>query len=186
MPVAGLVSRLTLQKGIELVIDALPPLLAQGQLQFVALGSGSGLYETQLAALQQRFPKQVCFYRGFSNKLAHLIEAGADMFLMPSRFEPCGLNQLYSLRYGTVPVVRKTGGLADTVQQFSPSSGEGTGFVFEHFDARALLAALQQALTVWPNRAAWRRLQLNGMAKDFTWGRQVGLYEELYRRVMAL
>ena len=186
VPVAGVVSRLTWQKGIEFIVEAVPPLLAANQLQLVVLGSGASQYEQQLAALQSRFPKHVCFYRGFSNKLAHMIEAGADMFLMPSRFEPCGLNQLYSLRYGTVPIVRKTGGLADTVEPFDLSTGQGTGFVFASATGGSLRRAIQAALAVWPNRAAWRQLQINGMGKDFTWEGQVQVYEQLYQRVMTL
>ncbi len=186
VPVAGIVSRLAFQKGLELVLEALPPLLSRGSLQLVVLGSGASRYEEAFAALQRRFPRQVCFYRGFQNRLAHLIEAGADMFLMPSRYEPCGLNQLYSLRYGTVPIVRKTGGLADSVAPFDPASGRGTGFVFESFDAEGLGWALRQALQLWPLRERWRRLQENGMRQDFSWGRQVEIYEALYRRVMEL
>ncbi len=186
LPVAGMVSRLTYQKGLELVFGALPPLLKDGRLQLVVLGSGASSYERHFQALQHQFPKQVCFYRGFSNRLAHLIEAGADMFLMPSRFEPCGLNQLYSLRYGTVPVVRRTGGLADTVIPFNPTTGQGTGFVFEQLSSTSLYGAIRQALAVWPNRPAWRQLQINGMRQDYTWARQVVAYEELYRRVVDL
>ncbi|MEL7369845.1 MAG: glycogen synthase GlgA [Myxococcota bacterium] len=185
IPVAGIVTRLTWQKGIELVLEALPPLLAEGRIRFVALGSGASNYEYQLTALQKRFPQHVCFYRGFSNRLAHRIEAGADMFLMPSRFEPCGLNQMYSLRYGTVPVVRNTGGLADTVQTFSPTTRQGTGFVFEHATGGSLLRALQAALSVWPHRELWRQLQLNGMRQDFTWNQQVARYESLYRQLLS-
>lgn len=185
-PVAGIVSRLTWQKGLELVPAALMPFLAAGRLQLVVLGSGASLYEGQFMELQRRFPKQVSFYRGFSNKLAHMIEAGADLFLMPSRFEPCGLNQMYSLRYGTAPVVRKTGGLADTVQPFDVATGAGTGFVFDLLSAASLAAAVNRALQVWPHRTAWRRLQLNGMAQDYTWTKQVSVYEELYRRALTL
>ncbi|MGF1508569.1 MAG: glycogen synthase [Myxococcota bacterium] len=185
IPLAGVISRLTYQKGLELILDGLPPFLAAGRLQLAVLGSGASAYELKLSALQRRFPRQVCFYRGFSNRLAHRIEAGADLFLMPSRFEPCGLNQLYSLRYGTVPVVRRTGGLADTVHPFSLESGRGTGFVFQNLSVAEMQRAVQQALMVWQDRSAWRRLQLNGMLQDFTWDRQVQTYEELYRRVLA-
>ena len=186
LPVFGVVSRLTWQKGLELIVSALPTFLAAGKLQLVVLGSGAGLYEQQFSLLQRRFPRQVCFYRGFSNKLAHRIEAGADVFLMPSRFEPCGLNQMYSLRYGTVPIVRQTGGLADTVVPFNPQTQRGTGFVFRPLTAAALGRAVQQALAVWPHRRVWRQLQLNGMQVDFTWDRQVKVYEELYGRVLTL
>lgn len=186
VPVAGIVTRLAWQKGLEIVLEAVPPLLARGELQLVVLGSGATSYEKSLSALQRHFPRRVCFYRGFSNELAHLIEAGADMFLMPSRYEPCGLNQLYSLRYGTVPIVRKTGGLADSVQPFDEHTGEGTGFVFDHYSASGLRWALGRALSVWPKRETWRRLQQNGMRADFSWSSQVRVYEALYQRVMEL
>lgn len=186
LPVVGIVSRLAWQKGLELVFEALPPLLQRGKIQFVALGSGASSYEQRLGEMQRRFPKQVCFYRGFSNPLAHMIEAGADMFLMPSRYEPCGLNQLYSMRYGTVPIVRKTGGLADSVQHVDGNTGSGTGFVFEHFSGDGLAWALGQALRIWPRRKLWRRIQQNGMHLDFSWRRQVSRYEALYHRVMEL
>ncbi len=186
VPVIGIVTRLAWQKGLELVFEALPGLLAQGNLQLVVLGSGATSYEQSFSALQRYFPRQVCFYRGFSNPLAHLIEAGADMFVMPSRYEPCGLNQLYSLRYGTVPIVRKTGGLADSVEPFDEHTGKGTGFVFEHMNASGLRWAIERALRIWRNPPLWRRLQLNGMARDFSWHSQVAVYEKLYRRVMEL
>jgi starch synthase len=186
LPVAGIVSRLTWQKGLELVLEALPHFLARGALQLVVLGSGATEYEMAFGAMQRHFPKHVCFYRGFSNELAHLIEAGSDLFLMPSRFEPCGLNQMYSLRYGTAPVVRATGGLADSVRHFDRRRGRGNGFVFEHFDAAGLRWALGQALDTWGDRPAWRRLQENAMAEDFSWDRQIRVYEDIYRRVMEL
>jgi starch synthase len=130
--------------------------------------------------MQQAFPRQVCFYRGFSNRLAHMIEAGADMFLMPSIYEPCGLNQMYSLRYGTVPIVHKTGGLADTVQQWNPSTGAGNGILFENHDEAGLRWAIEAALVLYRDRGAWRRLMRNGMAEDFSWEAQAKLYERLY------
>ena len=182
-PVIGLVSRLTAQKGLDLCFETLPELLAWRNVRLTVLGSGEAKYESFFQQLQQRFPQKVCFYRGFSNELAHLVEAGADLFLMPSRYEPCGLNQMYSLRYGTVPVVRKTGGLADTVQLFDPAKGEGTGFVFEHFTSAGLRWALNLALDVWRDKEAWRRLMLNGMAQDFSWEVQGARYLELYRRL---
>src|SRR5262249_39540473 len=128
-------------------------------------------------------PRQVSFYRGFSNELAHLIEGGADVFVMPSRYEPCGLNQLYSLRYGTVPIVHRTGGLADTVEMFNPGTGEGTGFPFERHDAAGQRWGIEAALRLYRERAAWRRLMLNGMAQDFSWENQARLYEALYSRL---
>ena len=131
------------------------------------------------------FPQQVCHFRGFSHALAHRIEAGADLFLMPSLYEPCGLNQMYSLRYGTVPVVRRTGGLADTVEPWDPRTGEGTGFVFDHYTAQGLRWALELALETYRHRAAWRKLMENGMSRDFSWDSQARRYADLYRRLAA-
>jgi starch synthase len=186
VPVIGLVSRLSPQKGIDLLYEPLPELLAERDLRFVALGSGERDYEDFLRALELRFPGRVRFRAGFDERLAHLIEAGSDFFLMPSRYEPCGLNQMYSLRYGTAPVVRRTGGLADTVEPFDPITGEGTGFVFEHFTAQGLRWALGLGLSVHADPAAWRRLQLNGMAQDFSWQVEGPRYVELYESLRAL
>jgi starch synthase len=182
----GAVSRLVGQKGLDLLADVLPGLLQRKGFQFVLLGSGEGRLEEMYARLQQAFPKQVCFYRGFSNELAHLIEAGADMFVMPSRYEPCGLNQLYSLRYGTVPIVHKTGGLADTVKIFDPKTGTGTGFPFDHFDAAGLTWAIEEAMRWYKNSDAWRRLMQNGMAEDYSWTAQAKVYDLLYSRLQRL
>ena len=182
-PVLGVVSRLTHQKGFELVFEALPEFLTQRDIRLVALGSGEPQYEAAFARLQRAFPGKVSYYRGYNNELAHLIEAGADLFLMPSRYEPCGLNQMFSLKYGTVPVVRKTGGLADSVQLYDPATGQGTGFVFEHFTADGLRWALGLALETYKDRKAWRRLMRNGMSQDFSWTAQGERYLELYRRL---
>ncbi|MCH9650125.1 MAG: glycogen synthase GlgA [Deltaproteobacteria bacterium] len=182
-PVFGLVSRLTAQKGIDLLFEPLPEMLAWRNVRLVLLGSGEGRYESFFHRLQQTFPEKVCYYRGYSEDLAHLIEAGSDVFLMPSRYEPCGLNQMYSLRYGTVPIVRKTGGLADTVQLFDPASGEGTGFVFDHYSADGVRWALSAALDCWKDQDSWRQLILNGMAKDFSWQVQGQEYLNLYRHL---
>ena len=136
-PLIGMVTRLTHQKGIDLLFDALPEVLGSGRVRFVVLGSGEHHYERFMHGLQERFPGRAVFYSGYSEELAHLIEAAADMFLMPSLYEPCGLNQMYSLRYGTVPIVRRTGGLADSVRHFDPATGQGTGVVFNDFDPAA-------------------------------------------------
>ena len=159
-PLVGIVSRLTHQKGLDLLFDALPPLLAADELRFVALGSGEAKYVEFLRWLVRAFPGRAAFAETYSDPLAHRIEAGADVFLMPSRYEPCGLNQMYSQRYGTVPVVRRTGGLADTVEPYDPQRDTGTGFVFEHFTPQGLSWALRWALHVWrSDPEAWARLR---------------------------
>jgi starch synthase len=183
VPVVGIVSRLTTQKGFELAADVLPERLARGTIRLVALGSGAQSLVRFFAGLARRFPRCAAFHEGYSNELAHRIEAGADVFLMPSLFEPCGLNQMYSLRYGTPPLVRRTGGLADTVEPWDPSTGRGTGFVFGDFAPAALAGALDFAAASFRDRASWRRLQANGMAKDFSWDRQIEKYVTLYSRL---
>ena len=165
--------------------EPLPEYLAARNLRFVVLASGDDRYESFFASLQERFPDKLRFWRGYHTELSHRIEAGADMFLMPSRYEPCGLNQMYSLRYGTVPIVRKTGGLADTVQLYDWKTGQGTGFVFEHFDADAVRWALGYALDVFARPASWKRLMLNGMACDYSWAVQGRHYVKLYESLRA-
>ncbi|MDY7094597.1 MAG: glycogen synthase [Acidobacteriota bacterium] len=184
-PVVGLVSRLTPQKGLDLLFEPLPEMLAGRNVRLVLLGSGEPRYEQFFRDLQRRFPRKAFFYRGYNEPLAHLIEAGADLFLMPSRYEPCGLNQMYSLRYGTVPIVRKTGGLADTVQLFDRATGRGTGIVFEHYNADALRWALVYALELFRDPPAWRQMMLNGMRQDFSWQVQGQEYERLYLRMLG-
>ena len=188
VPVIGIVSRLAWQKGFDLCFDVLPPMLQHRAVQMVVLGTGEPKYEQLFSALARRFPRQVAYISKFSEPAAHLIEAGSDMFLMPSRYEPCGLNQMYSLRYGTVPIVHRTGGLADTVWHFDRSSGRGNGFVFEHFDEGGLRFALGAALKAWgsgtgADRAMWRKLQSNGMHSHFSWDERVAAYEMVYRMV---
>jgi starch synthase len=182
-PLIGMVSRLTTQKGIDLLFEVLPELLAGRDVRLVVLGSGEPRYERFLHDLQQRFPGRAVFYSGYSEELAHLIEAAADMFLMPSMYEPCGLNQMYSMRYGTVPIVRRTGGLADSVRHFDPATGQGTGVVFNDFDAEAVRWALATALEwyAWPS--VWRRLVQNCMSEDFSWEKQGAEYEQLYSQL---
>lgn len=183
VPVIGIVSRLAGQKGFALLEDAMPVLLRRQRFQLVVLGSGERRFEQLFTRLADAFPYQVAFHRGFSNELAHLIEAGSDMFLMPSRYEPCGLNQMYSLAYGTVPIVHRTGGLADTVELWDPATGTGTGIVFDHHDARGVAWAIEAALSLYRDPATWSRLIANGMAQDFSWDASARLYEELYRRL---
>ncbi|HET7504251.1 MAG TPA: glycogen/starch synthase [Kofleriaceae bacterium] len=184
VPVIGVVSRLAGQKGFALAGEVLPRLLRRHGFQLVVLGSGEHRFEQLFTDLAAAFPRQVGFHRGFSNELAHLIEAGADMFLMPSRYEPCGLNQMYSLRYGTVPIVHRTGGLADTVQLWDPRDRSGTGIVFDHWNADGLGWAIEAALATYRDAAAWRQLIASGMAQNFSWDVQGKLYEQLYRRLI--
>ena len=184
VPLFGMVTRLSYQKGIELLFDSLPAVLARQSMQLVVLGTGEPQYESFFEGLQARFGGKVRFVRGFDEELAHWIEAGADLFLMPSRYEPCGLNQMYSLRYGTVPVVRKTGGLADSVRLFDPETGEGTGIVFEHFNAEAALWALEAGIGLFRDRELWRQLVLNGMNEDFSWDQQAERYLAIYRELL--
>jgi len=183
VPTVGIVSRLVRQKGFELLYDPLPDALRSRPLTVTVLGSGEEEIETFFQRLQQHFPGRVSFYRGFQGELAAMIEAGADMFLMPSRYEPCGLNQMYSLRYGTVPVVRRTGGLADTVIPWNPRTGEGTGIVFDHHDTQGMRWALHTALDLYAEPRTWKRIMRNGMAQDFSWNRQGREYERLYTRL---
>jgi starch synthase len=182
-PLAGMVSRLAAQKGIELMFESLPQVLDWRDLGFVALGSGEPQYERFLTELERRFPGRVVFRQGYDDELSHWIEAACDMFLMPSLYEPSGLNQMYSLRYGTVPIVRHTGGLADSVAQYEPETGEGTGIVFDNFDSEALEWALNTALDLHAQPEQWRRLVRNGMAQDFSWDRQGEKYIGIYRRL---
>lgn len=184
-PVLGVVSRLTAQKGLDLMFEPLTEALRYLDLRLVVLGTGEDRYQDHFHWLQQTFPQKVCYYRGYSEALAHLIEAGSDIFLMPSKFEPCGLNQMYSLRYGTVPIVRKTGGLADTVELFDPATGEGTGVVFEHFDSTGFAWALKTALTLHRDPETWARLRRNGMLRDYSWEKQAGQYVALYRALLG-
>jgi starch synthase len=183
-PLLGIVSRMTSQKGFDLLFDVLPEFLITRNLSLAVLGSGDGRYEDFFRLLQQRFPDKVAFTRGYSDEIAHLIEAASDMFLMPSMYEPCGLNQMYSLKYGTVPIVRRTGGLADSVQMWDGASRSGTGIVFNNFDVQGVRWALHTALDLFGDRDAWRQMMLNGMAQDFSWNAQGRQYENLYEQLV--
>ena len=184
-PLIGMVTRLAEQKGIDLLYDALPGLLQQRDFGMVVLGSGDLRYSEFFADLARRFSKRVAFRLGHDEALAHLIEAGSDLFLMPSRYEPCGLNQMYSLRYGTIPIVRNTGGLADSVQHFDPASGIGTGCVFNDYDAPAVRWAVGTALDWYSSAKSWAQLIQNAMAQDFSWARQITKYDSLYRELLG-
>ena len=183
-PLIGMVTRLAEQKGIDLLFDALPAALQERDFGFVVLGSGDPRYAAFFETLAGRFPGRVAFRSGYDESLAHLIEAGSDIFLMPSRYEPCGLNQMYSLRYGTIPIVRNTGGLADSVQHFNPAGGAGTGCVFNDYDAPAVRWAIGTALDWYGAPKIWQTVMQNAMAQDFSWGRQVVQYEYLYRELL--
>jgi starch synthase len=184
-PVVASISRLVAQKGFDLIEQVAGRMIADGAF-LVSLGSGEPEYEGFFQRLKDGAPNRVGIYRGFNEPLAHQIEAGADIFLMPSLYEPCGLNQMYSMRYGTVPVVRATGGLDDTVEQFDPETGAGTGFKFDPYDAQALLGAVREALHWYTRQEAWRRIQLNGMRVDNSWGAAARKYVRLYHALFDL
>lgn len=182
-PLVGMISRLVDQKGFDLLAelaDELPRLDAT----FVMLGNGERRYEDLWLGLATRHPGRIGARIGFDEAMAHRIEGGADLFLMPSRFEPCGLNQMYSLRYGTVPLVRATGGLYDTVRNFDRRTGAGTGFTFDDYSAQALLGTLRWALDVYKEKAAWRRIQVAGMRQDLSWDASAKRYVEVYERAV--
>jgi starch synthase len=179
-PLAGIVSRFAPQKGLDLCVPVLPSLLRATDLRFVAVGSGEPAHEAFFSRLEHEFAGRAVYYRGYNDELAHLVEAGADLFLMPSLYEPCGLNQMFSLRYGTVPVVRRTGGLADTVEPYDPAADRGTGFLFEHYTPDGLDWAMRFALGAYRDRAAWIRLMRRGMSRDFSWDTQARRYVDAY------
>lgn len=182
IPVIGLIGRLVDQKGIDLVIDCLDELIKY-PVQFVLLGSGEKGLEHRLKNLSYLYPDKISVSIGYNEDLAHLIEAGSDMFLMPSRFEPCGLNQLYSQRYGTLPIVRKTGGLADTVVDAMPhtiADKTASGFVFEEPSAGAMLETIKRAILLYANKRTWQQLQKNAMRKNFSWWQSAQKYLDLY------
>ena len=183
-PVVGMVSRQVEQKGLDLV-EAVALELPRLDAAFTVVGSGDPRYERMWRALANAFPDRIAAFVGFDERRAHLVEAGADLFLMPSRFEPCGLNQMYSMRYGTVPVVRAVGGLVDTVRPYNSKTGQGTGFLFSDYSPAALLDALQRALDGYRQPRAWQRLQQNGMKKDFSWDCSAAEYVKVYKRVIA-
>lgn len=179
-PVVGFIARLTDQKGMDLIAAAADDLMAL-DARWAVLGNGEPRYEELWVRLAARYPDRVAARIGFDERLAHEIEAGADMFLMPSRFEPCGLNQMYSLRYGTVPIVRATGGLEDTVDDYDPDTGRGTGFKFQDYTPAALVRAVTRAVELFQNRSAWQRLQGAGMRRDASWDVSAREYVKVYR-----
>jgi starch synthase len=181
VPVIGIVSRFAAQKGFDLIAQIMDR-LAREELIMVVLGSGDKPYEEMFLRLNRQFPNRIAAKVAFDNAIAHKIEAGADMFLMPSRYEPCGLNQIYSLKYGTVPIVRATGGLDDTIEPWDARSGKGTGFKFTDYTGEALLATIKQALLAYRDPSSWQKLMRNGMARDFSWGASAREYGKVYER----
>lgn len=183
-PLLGVVSRLVDQKGLDILLEAMPAMLER-RVQFVLLGTGDKRYEEAFAHLAETWRGTVAAVIGFNGVLAQKIYAGSDMFLMPSRFEPCGLAQLIAMRYGSIPVVRSTGGLVDTVQDYDDTTGTGTGFLFGEYSAKALLRAVDRALNLFADRAAWQKLQKQAMERDFSWNTSAALYTELYLEAMG-
>ena len=182
-PIIAIISRLVAQKGYDLIQQAAPAILETGAF-FIALGAGAKEYEDFLQSFRDHAPHRVGIFKGYAGEpLAHQIEAGADLFLMPSLYEPCGLNQMYSMRYGTIPVVRATGGLDDTVENFDRARGTGNGFKFGEYTARAMLGSIYEALYAYADKDVWRRIQLNGMRADNSWQAAARKYVEVYRAV---
>ncbi|MCR8916004.1 glycogen synthase GlgA [Marinobacter panjinensis] len=183
-PLLGFIGRLVEQKGVDWLIAVMPELLDRG-CQFVVLGSGEARYEEPLKQIARQWPRQMSLTLGYDEGLSHRITAGCDIFLMPSRFEPCGLNQMYSLRYGTIPVVHAVGGLSDTVNDpLEAGIGKANGFRFIKADEQALLATINRALENFRNRKSWRRLQENGMAADYSWKQRARSYGNLYQSIL--
>jgi starch synthase len=185
VPVVGVISRLTDQKGFDLIIPIVEAVLRHAGAQFVLLGTGEQRYHDFFIELSNRYPEQVAIFLTFNASLARRIYAGSDMFMMPSRFEPCGLGQMIAMRYGGVPVVRAVGGLADTVSDYNPINGEGTGFVFEAYDPMALYTTLVRAVETYRHPEIWRQLQIRCMQQDFSWERSARKYVELYTQARA-
>lgn len=181
IPAIGIISRFADQKGFELLFPVISELM-ELEFQLLVLGSGDSKTEEFFKQLALSFPHKVNTYIGYNNKLAHFITAGCDMFLMPSIYEPCGLNQMYSLNYGTVPIVRKTGGLADTVKDFHEFDEKGNGFSFEEATPFALLSTIKRALDIYKNKKTWKEIMLRGMKEDFTWKHSAKMYFELYEK----
>lgn len=186
LPLLGFIGRMVEQKGINLILEVLPSLLAEKRCQCVILGSGMPEYEEAFRQLALQYPEQLSVTIGYNETLAHRIEAGADIFLMPSAFEPCGLNQFYSLRYGTIPIVHGVGGLRDSVNNYvDEQSTEANGFVFFDYTTHALELTIERALTVFKEKSQWQQLQLNGMNTDLSWTKSAQLYVEMYQSVVS-
>lgn len=185
VPLVGMISRLFESKGIDLVIDAFDQLMKLN-LHFILLGNGEKKYHSIFEKLARKYPNKFSVYLGFNDELAHFIEAGSDIFLMPSKYEPCGLNQMYSLVYGTVPVVRRTGGLADTVVPYNDKTKEGNGFVFNKYDSDSLVKEVKKAIQCYQDKKTWFNIIKNGMKTDFSWQSSAKKYIELYKTVLSI
>ena len=182
-PVIGMISRLVNQKGFDLLEEIVKPVVKM-DMQLVILGTGAPKYHALFTQLNKKYPDNIGICLKFDEELAHLIEAGSDMFLMPSKYEPCGLNQLFSLRYGTVPIVRKTGGLADTITEFNTRSGAGNGFVFEDYSSGELLDAIKRAVESYHKPKIWKKIMKNGMKQDFSWKESAKKYYKVYEKIL--
>jgi starch synthase len=185
LPVIGIVSRFAAQKGFDLIAQ-IADRLAREDMIIVALGAGDKAYQEMFQRLNKQFPSKIAVKVAYDNALAHKIEAGADMFLMPSRYEPCGMNQIYSLKYGTVPIVRATGGLDDTIEPWDARTGKGTGFKFTEYNREALLQTIKEALQAYRDQTSWQVLMRNGMSKDFSWGASAREYVKVYDKVRLM
>ncbi len=184
IPIIGIISRLHNSKGMDLIQEAFPEMMKMN-IQLVLLGNGEKKYHTFFEKMSIKFKDKFASYLGFHDELAHLIEAGADIFLMPSKYEPCGLNQMYSLIYGTVPLVRETGGLADTVIKFDEKTEEGNGFSFKKYDSGLMLKELKRALKLFEDKKLWQKIMKNGMKSDFSWNASAKKYIELYHTILS-
>jgi starch synthase len=183
-PLIGMISRLDTQKGLDLLVEILDEMLAL-DVGLVILGSGDERIQESLRDAVERYPGRVGLKLGFDEALAHRIMGGVDIFLIPSRYEPCGLTQMYALKYGTAPVVRATGGLADTIVAFEPTSGEGNGFIFTPYRAEAFLDVIRESVELFSNKKHWKKLMENGMKADFSWDRSAAKYLEVYQSIAA-
>lgn len=181
VPLVGIISRLVDQKGLDLIKEIADDFMKL-DVQFVMLAAGEKRYQDYFETLHKKYAAKMGLFIGYNDELAHLIEAGCDMYLMPSRYEPCGLNQLYSLKYGTVPIVRATGGLEDTIHDVE--SGNGNGFKFKKYDSKELFKAIQRALKMYHDTAAWKKIMKNGMQQDFSWESSAKKYTNLYRNLV--
>ena len=184
IPIVGVISRLFDSKGMDLIKDTFPELMKLN-LQMILLGTGDKKYHKFFENMSLKHKGKFATYLGFNDDLAHLIEGGSDIFLMPSQYEPCGLNQMYSLMYGTVPVVRETGGLADTVIKYDEKTGEGNGFMFKQYNAKSMIKELNRALKVFEDKKSWMKIMKNGMKSDFSWNSSAKRYIDLYKTILS-